>query len=186
MLKVFGFFFCTLTLSVSATAKNLQLIDKSDTGFAIYRSGTPSANDLRQMCSLGITEIAVLSGDADVVEKKLQSHCPTLKVVYNVRQNARVTLTAKFIESFDTWVQDAQKKGKKIAFRCSCGCHRTGRLAAYYQMKYQNKTFAEAIQIMNQYGKMMWMFPELKPQVRGMSDYIHKQPCAVLPRFCVQ
>ncbi|MEQ1876843.1 MAG: hypothetical protein ABL958_09360 [Bdellovibrionia bacterium] len=176
-----------LALSASqASANNLHLIDAdAKTGFAIYRTGKPSSTDMKELCKLGVTEIAVLSGDAQKVEIKNQVACPTLKVVYNVEQSAKIPLTEKFISDFDKWVLDSHALGKKIAFRCSCGCHRTGRLAAYYQMKYQGYSVAAALKAMNEYGKFMWLHPELKPQVYALNDFIQGKTCSTNKKYCV-
>lgn len=183
-----AFIILGLTLFVSpAMANNLHLIDTDpQTGFAIYRTGEPSKKEIKELCKLGITEIAVLSGNAKDVEMKYASACPTLKVVYNVKQDADVPVTEKFLNDFDTWVTESHKAGKKIAFRCSCGCHRTGRLAAYYQMKYQGMTAKQAIDVMNDLGKWMWFHPELKPQVLALNDYIHGKSCSTKQKYCVR
>jgi hypothetical protein len=182
------FFVVTLVLSpVLAHANNLQLIESSPfNGFAIYRTGAPDAKDVSELCKLGVTEMMVLSGDAEQHETKYASSCPGLKVVYNVKQDADVPLTANFLNKFDKWVQDSQLAGKKIAFRCSCGCHRTGRLAAYYQMKYQNITSNDSLILMDKYGQVMWLHKNLKPQTYALEDFIKSRPCSVEAKYCVQ
>jgi hypothetical protein len=166
--------------------KNLHLIDQLPNGFKIYRSGSPSENDLREFHDLGIDEIAVLSGDAKRREYRYSHLVPGLKVVFNEKQNSRIRLTASFLVWFDNWVTDARNNGKVIAFRCRCGCHRTGRLAAYYQMKYQKVSVDEAIISMNKYGRNMYLHPELKPQVRALADYIFDRPCSQEEKYCVE
>ncbi len=127
----------------------------------------------------------VLSGTANKHEYKYQTECPTLKVVYNEEQSTTVPVSARFLSFFDNWVGEAKAEGKKIAFRCECGCHRTGRLAAYYQMKYQKLTTADATVIMMKHGKFMWTQPQLVPQVRDLSSYIGGQPCEEREKYCV-
>jgi hypothetical protein len=183
---IFFSIFIYSLLSQSALAKNLHLIDSKPNGFAIYRSGEPSKKDMKEFCKLGIQEIAVLSGSAEKNEWKYQAACPTLKVIYNEEQRVQIPLTDSFLKEFDQWVEEAQNTGKVIAFRCSCGCHRTGRLAAYYQMKYQGLSRPEAITIMNKLGKHMSMYPQLLPQVQALEDYIQGRPCSVKQEFCVQ
>lgn len=181
--------FISLFTSVSALAKrnNLHLIQQdNESGFAIYRTSKPSAADMRRFCKLGIEEIMVLSGNAESYEFKYQEHCPSLKVVYNTAQKARVPITASFLETFDKWVLDAKSTGKKIAFRCNCGCHRTGRLAAYYQLKYQGLTVKDAQAIMKKRGKWMFLFKTLWPQVAAMKDYIDGNECSVSKKYCVK
>jgi protein-tyrosine phosphatase len=182
----FFFIIAAFFTSQSALADNLHLIDSSETsGFAIYRSGAPSKKDMADYCKHGIQEMMVLSGDAKDHEFKYQSECPTLRVIYDVKQDGNIPLDQKFLDYFDHWVQDAQATGKKIVFRCQCGCHRTGRLAAYYQMKYQNNTSEDAIAIMNTHGKFMLFHPELRPQVLALEDEIKGRPCTQKKKYCV-
>ncbi len=165
---------------------NIHLIDQDPTtGFAIYRFSEPDKKDMKMLCDLGIDEVMVLSGNADTHEFKYQDKCPTLKVIYNEDQSAKVPLTGSFLRFFDNWVAESKVKGKKIAFRCECGCHRTGRLAAYYQMKYQNITPADALAIMNKHGKYMWLHPQLEPQVYDLSNFIKETPCNDSKKYCV-
>ncbi len=166
-------------------ARNLHLIDQLPNGFRIYRSGLPTEEDFREFNKLGIEEMAVLSGDARHREFQYSRLAPDLKVVFNEKQSGSEPLTASFLKWFDDWASEARKEGKVIAFRCRCGCHRTGRLAAYYQMKYQNLTAEDAIVIMNQYGVNMFLHPELIPQIRSLEDYIHDRPCSQPEKHCV-
>lgn len=190
----FSFFALTLLfVSVFSSSEsyarrnNLHLIQADpETGFAIYRTARPNARHMRQFCKLGIEEMMVLSGNAEDYEFKYQEHCPGLKVIYNKRQRARVAITADFLEFFDKWVQEAKAQGKKIAFRCNCGCHRTGRLAAYYQMKYQGLTTKDAQIIMRKHGKWMFLFRTLWPQVAAMNDYINGRACSTRKKYCVK
>lgn len=185
-------FFCLVFISgfsedSHARKNNLQLIQEDvESGFAIYRTSRPDARHMREFCKLGIEEMVVLSGNAEDWEFKYQEHCPNLKVVYNKRQRARVAITSDFLEFFDNWVKEAKAKGKKIAFRCNCGCHRTGRLAAYYQMKYQGLTVKDAQIIMKKHGKWMFLFRSLWPQVAAMNDYIYGRECSTRRKFCVK
>ena len=172
--------------SVAAQADNLHLIEQSVNGFAIYRSGEPNIEDMREFCRLGIQEMMVLSGDAESYEFKHKAACPTLKVIPTPKQNSGRPLTKSFLKEFDTWVQAAKDQGKKIAFRCSCGCHRTGRLAAYYQMKYQNMALPDALAIMNERGKRMWRHPDLRPQVQSLQEFIAGRTCTAKTQYCVK
>ena len=164
---------------------NLHLIDSDPNGFAIYRYGKPGQLGVRELCALGVEEVMVLSGTAQTQELLYQQECPRLKVVYNVNQTVNVPLTPKFLADFDRWVQEAQVSGKKIAFRCECGCHRTGRLAAYYKMKYQSFNAFDAIIDMLMMGKYMYLFPQLIPQVLDLRDYIDGLACRQKFPFCV-
>jgi protein-tyrosine phosphatase len=159
-------------LPAVAAAGNLHLIEELPNGFAIYRSGKPDREDLEKYRQLGIQEIAVLSGNADKHELRYHDLVPDLQVVYNEKQNAKKLPDAAFFDWFDAWVEKARRSGTKIAIRCNCGCHRTGRLAAYYQMKWQNLTYEDAIILMNKHGRRMGFYPGLKDQVRQLRERI--------------
>lgn len=169
-----------------ASAGNLHLIDSLPNGFAIYRSGKPDRDDMAEYCELGITEIAVLAGNAKDAEFKYRDACPTLEVVYDEKQEAGKPVSEAFIEWFDSWVQSARSEGKKIAFRCNCGCHRTGRLAAYYQMKYQNLTVEDALLVMYGHGRYWSRNRGIEPQVRALADYLNGVPCSQTPKWCLR
>lgn len=173
--------------SVNIFATNLHLIDKDNsTGFAIYRTSKPKKiRDMKELCRLGVEEIAVLSGNADDYEEMNREGCPNLKVVYNEKQSAKIAISKSFLDWFDSWVEEARRTGKKIAFRCNCGCHRTGRLAAYYQMKYQGLTSTDAKILMKKHGKWMFLHKGLWPQVTAMEDYIEGRKCTTRQKFCV-
>ncbi len=187
-MKLFTLLFLALYLSLAFAAEpnNLHLIQKTPNGYALYRASKPYAEDMKTFCKLGITEMMVLSGSAEEHEFKYQRFCPTLKVIYNVAQDARTPLQAGFLNSFDKWVQSSQAAGKKIAFRCECGCHRTGRLAAYYEMKYKGLTLDQALSNMNRLGRYMHVFPELPFQVKSMQDFMRERPCSVDKKYCVR
>lgn len=185
ILFLFLFSFSFNAFSLSAVW-NIHSIDKSTSNdFEVFRYGLPSKLGVLELCLKGIEEVMILSGNAYNHEWKYKEMCPGLKVVYNKKQDPNVALSAEFLNFFDEWVSKAQNEGKKIAFRCDCGCHRTGRLAAYYQMKYQKISDQEAIQIMNKKGYLMFLYPGLKPQVRDLYSYIQGLPCTQDPNFCV-
>ena len=173
--------------ALPANARNLQLVDEDPaSGFALYRSGKPNADDLREMCDKHVTAMLVLSGDAAECEGRFGDVCPTLVVVKEVNQSDKVALSVQFLQWFDAWVLEAKRTGKKIAFRCDCGCHRTGRLAAYYQMKYLHVSVKEAKADMRKYGHLMAFHGWLQPQVDALADYIAGRPCSTPQRYCVR
>lgn len=179
-------FISVLLFGFTVYGDNLHLVEADEqSGYAIYRTGKPDAKDIDELCRLGVTEMVVLSGNAIDHEIKYANRCPQLKVVYDLKQDAKVPLTTSFLEFFDNWVTVAKQTGKRIAFRCNCGCHRTGRLAAYYQMKYQNLTYADAIIVMGKHGRAMFLHPQLKPQVRSLYDYIKGRTCSVESKHCL-
>lgn len=155
-----------------AQADNLHLIESRADGFAIYRSGSPTPQDFKAWCQAGIQEVYVLSGNADIFEDKMSNICPQIKVFANEAHDVNILPNDRALELFDQWVLDAQKQHKKILFRCNCGCHRTGRMAAYYQMKYQHLTAEDAIALMNLHGQMMMFHPQLIEQVYALERRI--------------
>ena len=187
-------FTAALLIATSAAAKNLHLIEHdSSTGFTIYRTGIPDEKDMRYFCEdLGIQQIVVLSGNGSEVEEKYGGSCPShLKVVYDYKQSSTCALTAEFLTDFDLWVEEAREKGWQIAFRCNCGCHRTGRLAAYYQMKYQSRSIEDALADLKKKGKWMWWPPlwkRLKAQTIALSNFKDGKECGLKGRkrkYCV-
>lgn len=187
MMKTIVAILFSVCFTSAAYAKNLHLVEENpQTGFAIYRTGLPNLSDFKRLCKIGVTKMIVLSGDGSIEEKYAKQYCPQLEVIYNKRQSSRVALSREFLNQFDSWITDAQARGEKIAFRCKCGCHRTGRLAAYYQMKYQNLSAKDSIAIMYKHGKWMLFFPHLKPQVYALADYIRGRPCSQAAKHCVR
>ena len=166
---------------------NLHLIDRDpETGFEIYRMGEPDALDMRGLCELGVTEIVVLAGTAHEHEGAYRDECPTLEVIYNVEDDL-APLSSAWLERFDSWVGVAQAQGKKIAFRCTCGCHRTGRLAAYYQMKYRGLSAKDAWDLALTRGAIMEpvdYFAGLQQQIIALSEQIQGEPCSQ-GEYCV-
>jgi hypothetical protein len=178
--------FLLFCVSTSFAANNMHLIDQDESGFAIYRISAPNYGDMKELCNLGVEEIIVLSGNAQDYEYKYESACPSLKVVYNEKQKAKIPVTKNFLTFFDEWVSEAKRTGKKIAFRCNCGCHRTGRLAAYYQMKYQRLTVGDATVLMKKHGKYMIFFRFLNNQLIALEEYIKNQACSQGKKYCVR
>ncbi len=186
-------YLCLFNKVTFADELNLIKIDEGpeisnslvSSSFEIFRYSKPKREDMKTLCNLGVAEVMVLSGTADEHEFKYQDECPTLKVIYNVEQDSKEPLSAKFLTQFDNWITEAQLKGKKIAFRCECGCHRTGRLAAYYQMKYQRLGLSDALVLMHEYGKHMWLKTYLIPQVRDLYAFIKGRPCREEDKYCV-
>lgn len=176
--------FILLTSSSLCWGENLHLIDSLPNGFALYRSGMPTQEDFNDWCKLGITQVWVLSGNAEKYEGAYKESCPKLKVGLNILQDERVPLTRAFLRQFDDWIENARLKGRKVLFRCDCGCHRTGRLAAYYEMKYLKTTPEHAIDHMITLGKDMEDRKFLDNQVLGLRDVIENRACTVSPEHC--
>ncbi len=169
-----------------ALASNLHLVEGLENGFAFFRSGKPDREDMEEYCRLGIDEICVLAGNAANYEEKYRDACPTLSVVYDLQQDADEPVTEEFLQWFDAWVEEARRTGKRIAVRCNCGCHRTGRLVAYYQMRFQNLSTSDALAIMYARGKNWGLHRNIEPQVRALRDYLEGRLCTQPRRYCVQ
>lgn len=165
---------------------NTHLIEASVSGFAIYRTSKPNrSKDFKRLCAAGVREMMVLDGTGSIDAAMAKKYCPGMKVIYDVNQSAKVAVDNQFLAFFDRWVLQAKATGKRIAFRCNCGCHRTGRLAAYYRMKYQGMTSEQAIAEMMDLGRVMIFYPQLPPQVRAMKDYIDGRVCGEKAKYCV-
>ena len=159
----------------------------AETGFAVYRSGLLSAEELESLCREGVSEIVILDGTGGRRECEMRRRlCPQLRIRYSYPQEASIPLTEEFLEAFDGWIAEAQSSGTKVAFRCHHGWHRAGRLAAYYRMKFDGWSTEEAIAEMNEVGGMMWQHPYLEPQVEALSDLIAGRPCGQSLEYCVQ
>lgn len=180
------FFLSLLILPLfSSQARNLHEIDSNENGFALYRSGNPwPFLGVKKWCKLGIQEVMVLNGSAKNFELSKRAPCK-IKVIFNKSQDSKKPLDKEFLEKFDKWVAGAKMQGKKILFRCTCGCHRTGRLAAYYQMKYRGLSTREAIWDMKRRGYIMEFYQHLNRQVAALHDFIKGKPCSTEKKHCV-
>jgi protein-tyrosine phosphatase len=159
--------------------------EDSSTGFALYRSGRLSPADLGVLCSLGVEEILVLDGEGMERECLFQKEvCPGLRVRYNHAQEEDEPASIDFLQAFDAWIEEAQADGRKVAFRCRHGWPRTGRLAAYYRMRFEGASATQAIEEMQRIGSMMWRHPTLDPQVEAYADLISNRPCSTDARNC--
>ena len=148
--------------------------------YRLYRSGSPSRETFSKWCSLyGIERVIVMDGSAQRRELEYQEQgiCPDIQVVYNVTQGL-TPVGDGFLEFFDSQVDSAREDDTGLLFRCKTGSHRTGRLAAYYQMKYMGMSLDRALAIMQHKGTMMHVWnPLLIPQVKAMKQYIDGRPC---------
>jgi protein-tyrosine phosphatase len=161
------------------------ILEDPTSGFALYRSGRLSPTDLGFLCEIGVEEILVLDGDGENRECAFQDKlCPGLTVRYNHAQNPDSPVTIDFLDAFDAWIADARTQGKKVAFRCRHGWHRTGRLVAYYRIRFEGVAATEAIKEMQDIGHMMWRHPTLNSQVEAYEDIVAGRPCASGPESC--
>jgi len=157
--------------------------------YRLYRSGAPSKETFAKWCTeYGIERVIVMSGDAEDHEFSYQSQgvCPNLKVVYNLKQTVGEPVSDAFLQWFDDQVAQAKRDQVGVLFRCKTGSHRTGRLAAYYQMKYEGVNVTDAIAVMNHLGVLMPVFDiPLKPQVRALDEFVQGKPCDQKKKACV-
>jgi hypothetical protein len=174
---------------------NLHKIDGPAPGqpkqaYRLYRSGAPTKETFAKWCSeYGIERVIVMSGDADSHELKYQAEgiCKNIQVIYDVKQEVGDPVSDGFLKWFDEQAQKAKQDNVGLLFRCQTGSHRTGRLAAYYQIKNQNLSVDQAIKVMNHKGMLMPLFDvELVPQVRAIGDYLKGQPCKQPEKACVE
>ena len=173
-----------LALTACADAPR-PIFEDPDAGFALYRSGRLSPADLGGLCELGVEEILVLDGDGENRECVYRDElCPTLTVRYNHEQEADRPVSTEFLAAFDAWIEEAQTQGKKIAFRCRHGWHRTGRLAAYYRLRFEGASIDEVREEMHRIGRLMWLHPTLDDQVEAYADLLASEPCSVDPESC--
>ena len=155
-------------------------------GFALYRSGLLSHAEIRELCALGVEEILVLDGEAEQQECRLRSEeCPGLRVRYNLAQEEDTPVAADFLRAFDAWIDEARSEGRKVAFRCRHGWHRTGRLAAYYRLRFGGASAEEATGEMHEIGRLMFRHPTLGPQVAAYADFVAGRACSTDPARCV-
>ncbi len=170
----------------SSSLKRLQNLERAETGFAIYRSDQPEAANAQQICDLGVSRIFALNGRGTEYAGELAKKCPSSKLVYDQTQEPSIAVTSEFLKLFDEQVAVAKSNHQTILFHCTCGCHRTGRLAAYYRMKYQGWTPEAAIAEMQKIGDEMDAHPYLNGQVLALYDYIQGRACTQSADKCVQ
>lgn len=175
-----------LGLAAAGCAARPALVDSDpESGFALYRSGALGEARLEELCAAGVEEIVVLNGDATERECRLRDRvCPGLRVRFDGRQDAHVPLGEDFLSAFDAWIEEARREGRKVAFRCRHGWHRTGRLAAWYRIRFQGIDPAAAVAEMNRAGRFMWRHRQLEPQVEALADLAAGRPCSTAPEHC--
>lgn len=161
------------------------VVDDATTGFALYRSGRLSPADLSYLCSLGVKEILVLDGEGAERECLLkETLCPDLEVRYDFAQEEDTPVSLDFLQAFDAWIEEARREGRKVAFRCRHGWHRTGRLAAYYRIRFEEASAEEANREMQEIGHMMWKHPTLAGQVAAYGNIVAGEPCTAGSDTC--
>jgi len=184
-------------------AKNLHVVDPEKTsekkifrevaenikngkppGFRMVRTGKPNFKGFQEMCKLGVRRMVVMAGNGSIEEKFAQTpwgqkECPGFKVIYNETQSTPTPLNRKFLVTFDQKVAEAKADGVGVAFRCNCGCHRTGRLAAYYRLKEMKKDARDNLKDQRKRAGIASILYRhmMKWQIQGLEDFINKVPC---------
>jgi hypothetical protein len=208
--------FVAILVTSQVHAKNLHVVDPEKTsikkitqevasnikdgkppGFRMLRTGKPKFAGFQEMCKLGVRRMVVMAGNGSIEEEFAktpwgQKECPGFKVIYNQTQSTPTPLNRKFLEKFDEAVDEAKASGVGVAFRCNCGCHRTGRLAAYYRLKEMKKSAGNSLKDQRKsagiasflYRRMM------KFQIQGLEDFVNKVPCRFkgedATKYCVR
>ena len=143
-----------LLLARTSGANNLECIggDCRGPGYAVYRSGNPGEDEWRAVCGPWKTDFIVLDDNHwQKREADYRSHCPRGTVVYARSQDLFRSLDTGFLAVFDEVIARAKAEGRKILFHCKLGTHRTGRLAAYYELKDEGWTLSSAMEDFNQH-----------------------------------
>ena len=172
---------------------NLKQVDgpapNGQAAYRLYRSAAPSKKTFASWCQVyNIKRVIVLSGDAGSHEKLYQAQgvCPDIELVYDKLLNFSQPMDRSFLEFFDKEVARAKQDQVGLIFRCLAGSHRTGTLAAYYQMKYLNMDYNAVVKDLNNSGMLMSLFDPVEiPQVQGLDAYVHNRPCSA-PAACVK
>ena len=137
---------------------------------------------------MGVKKLIVLSGNGSMEEKWAKTECPGFEVIYDRKQTTEVPLSKEFLNFFDEHVAQAHDQGYGLAFRCNCGWHHTGRLAAYFHMKYQGHTANQALQDQraNAPGLATLLHRViLKHQINALYEYVHGEACTEKVKYFV-
>ncbi len=135
--------------AASATAGNLECLggECHGRGYAVYRSSDPGGGEWRAVCGEWKTDFVVLDDDRwQRREENYRKHCPHGAVVYAGSQRTSRSLDRDFLAFFDQVIARARAQGRKVLFHCKLGVHRTGRLAAYYELKHEGWSLDRALE----------------------------------------
>ncbi len=191
MTKLIAFLSLFLVLCSTAFAKNMYVVDRQE-NFNLVRSGLPTYTDFQKFCTLGVRRMIVMSGNGSIESTYAKTpwskkNCAGFKVIYNHKQSSKIPLSVEFLNFFDKEVATAQKTGVGLGFRCNCGCHRTGRLAAYYRMKYMEKSPENSLANQRRTSGVAALihFTAMKHQIFALNDYIRGNTCGEDEKYCV-
>lgn len=149
---------------------NIHRVDpgKGTEGFALYRMSAPIQKDLKSITDRKIKKIIVLSHNADDHERKIEGFPEEIEII-EVNQFTTRRLDKDFLGRFDRIISEAKKGGYAVAIRCQIGCHRTGRLAAYFEMRWLKHSAEEALVNYDKHGYLNRIFHrQVRREIRDL------------------
>ena len=176
-------------LARAAEAGNLECIggDCHGPGYAVYRSSEPGPPEWKAACGAWKTDFVVLDDDGwQQRDRAYKRHCPNGSVVYAKSQSVATNLDTDFLSFFDRVILRARSEGRKVLIHCRLGTHRTGRLAAYYGLKFEGWTLARALEDFEEHVALvarLFAFNkngQVRCQIRGIAAFL-QDPSAPQP-----
>ncbi len=165
----------------SAGAGNLECIggDCRGRGYAVYRSSNPGPAEWSAVCGDWKTDFVVLNDDRwQKREERYRKHCPNGTVVYAASQSTSRYLDRAFLAFFDQVIARARAEGRKVLFHCKLGVHRTGRLAAYYELKHEGRSLDQALEDFDDHVPFLTrvygfaLNRRVRRQIRGIAAFL--------------
>jgi non-ribosomal peptide synthetase component F len=120
-----------------------------------------------------------------------QLHCKGFEVVYNCKQETATQLSKQFLSFFDEEVRRAQTHHYGLAFRCSKGSHRTGRLSEYYMAKNKGLTDpyeaqrSQRLHTSSDITTRQLYHKTMDAQIPALIKYAHNESCDPAQMSCV-
>jgi hypothetical protein len=174
-------FVLPLLLVCAAEARNLECIggDCHGPGYAVYRSSEPGPLEWKAVCGAWKTDFFVLDDDSwQKRDRAYKRQCPNGTVVYAKSQSVATNLDTDFLAFFDRVIVRARSEGRKVLIHCRLGTHRTGRLAAYYGLKFEGWTLARALEDFEEHVALvarLFAFTKnehVRCQIRGIAAFV--------------
>ena len=184
---------CVLSLSAAASARagNLECLggDCKGPGYAVYRSSNPGPAEWKAVCGNWRTDFVVLNDDRwQERDERYRKQCPNASVVYAKAQATSRSLDHDFLDFFDQVIARARAENRKVLFHCKLGVHRTGRLAAYYELKHEGWSLDRALQNFEEHIPFLtriygFVFDRrIRQQIRGIGAFVEKGALCKDPR----
>ena len=174
-------FFLPFLAGAFAQAGNLGCIggDCRGPGFAVYRSSNPGSAEWSAVCGDWKTDFVVLNDDRwQEREERYRKYCPNGTVVYARSQSISRGLEPDFLAFFDQVIARARAEGRKVLFHCKLGIHRTGRLAAYYELKHESWSLERALDDFDEHVPFLtrvygvFLNRRVRGQIRGVAAFL--------------